>query len=288
MAVPQRLVARPMPKSHELAARLLSAACLALALTSTPDLGSAEGAGSRASAPQFLFSTTLSAEPALVSSLNELFAPYFDQPVDLTTILHKLVIESAVAEVPRLGTILYNPAHLLFLYLPEGRENAIRVATLDDVNGMLKKEQSGFPALTAYTQGFESFAQLSGLMRDAGAREALTVVWAETPRSEEHKERMRYLLLRPIQQAMEIKNETSSCREEIDRFVNEVRVGKRAAIPVLPGLSNIVRPTRFIRQKDHILLILGEALIARYYVVAQMNVSAISCSVAWEVPIFVM
>lgn len=307
-----------MPEWLRLGTRLLAAAYATLALTGTCHVARAESAdfdaviealremtisstspasqlqnsrnSSASTDHQFVFPTTLSAEPTLVNQLENLFASFFDQPVDLNPLLQKIIVESAVADVPGVGKILYNPAHSLFFYLAPSAEHGpvIRVATLEDLADVLKKEPGTDPAMAPYTQGFEAFAQLPGLMRDAESREILEVVWATAPRSQEHKDLIKYLLLRPLQQAAAIRNETSDCRKAIDRFVDEVRSGKRAAIPALPGLSYILRPTRFIRQGDHILLVLSEALIARYYVLAQISVGETSCGVVSEIPLFVM
>src|SRR5262249_33114139 len=142
--------------------------------------------------------------------------------------------------------------------------------------------------LAAYTHGFEEFALLSDLMKNADARETLEVVWNGTPRSEGDKQRMQYLLLRPVEQAIAVRRQSPACRQAINRFVNEVRAGKRAAIPAIPGLTSIVRPTRFVRDGKQLVLVLSDPLIARYHVISRFDVTAINCAVAWETPIFAM
>lgn len=240
--------------------------------------------------PSIIFPTTLNPEPALILRLQTLFVPFFEQQVNLAVLMHKIVNESAVAELPGLGHILYNPAHMLFLHLQENWRDGgdIRVATMEDVGQILKKERPTNPLLAAYGQGFEEFVLLSELMKDADARETLEVIWSASPRSDADKERMRYLLLRPIEQVVAVRSEMPGCRQAIDRFVDDVRTGKRAAIPFLNGLTNIVKPTRFIRHENQILLVLSETLTARYYVIAQFNVNADTCSIVWESPIFAM
>jgi len=237
-----------------------------------------------------IFQATLSTEPRLLLRLQDLFAPYFDQPVDLTALLQKIVAESAVLSVPHVGRILYNPGHMLLLLIPENWQETegIRVAALADLLDILKIEIPGALQLAAYGRGFEAFKLLSELMKDAKARATLEVVWNAAPRSSQDAERMRYLLLRPMQQAMEIARETPACRQAINRFIDDVRAGKRASIPASRGLTDIVKPTRFIRSDNQILLVLSETFIARYYVVAQFSVGAESCDVAWENAIFAM
>ncbi len=69
-----------------------------------------------------------------------LFVAYFDVQIDLTPLVAKLVRESAVVALPGLGELLYNPAHMLILHLPEGWEadNGIRVASLEDLGKILR------------------------------------------------------------------------------------------------------------------------------------------------------
>jgi hypothetical protein len=242
-----------------------------------------------ASTRHFVFPTTVAAEATLISQITELLDPYFDKPVDLRPLLQKILVEAAVKELPDGGRVLYNAAHAIFFHLPgDTGHGGIRFATLEDVAAILGKKLGANSVLAAYTQGFENFAQLSELMADADSAGVLEVVWATTPRSLEHKEFIQYLLLRPLQQAAEIRDETPACREEINRFIDEVRVGKRVAVPELPGVSNTVRPTRFVRHKEKIFLVLSESLIARYYVIAQLSVSGRSCTVVGETPLFVM
>jgi hypothetical protein len=237
-----------------------------------------------------IYPATLVPRPDLLSRLQALFAAYLDVQVDLTPLVAKLVRESAVVALPGQGQILYNPAHMLILHLPEGWEtgNDIRVATLEDLGKILKHESPANPLLAAYGKGFEEFALLSKLMKDADARETLEVIWATSPRSENDKEVMRYLLLRPSEQSAEIRHETSACRQTIDQFVDDVRAGKRAAIPPIRGLTDIVKPTRFVRHENQIILVLSDGLIARYYVIAQFDVRSDRCTVALERPIFAM
>jgi hypothetical protein len=179
---------------------------------------------------------------------------------------------------------------MLILHLPEGWEDGsdIRVATLEDVGKILKHETPANPLLAAYGKGFQDFELLSNLMKDPDARETLEVIWTTAPRSKDDKERMRYLLLRPIEQAAAIRNETPACRETIDRFVDDVRASKRASTSVKQGIANIVKPTRFIRYEDQILLVLSDALIARYHIIAQFSVGAQGCSLSGEKSIFAL
>jgi len=233
---------------------------------------------------QLIFHTTINPEPALLSRLQTLFASYIDQPVDLTPLLKKIITESAVVEVPNVGQVLYNPTHMLLIHLPENWQqgSTIRVATLEDVRTILKEERAPIPLLAAYTQGFNQFALLSALMKDADAREALEVVWNTTPRSDHDKQRMLYLLLRPIEQAATARLQSPTCRQTINQFVDDVRAGKRAAIRPVPGLTSTVLPTRFVRDGKQIILVLSDPLLARYHVIARFDVTAKSCVVAWE------
>jgi hypothetical protein len=146
----------------------------------------------------------------------------------------------------------------------------------------------GDPFLFAYGQGIEDFGLLSRLMSDSQSREVLEVIWNTGPRSEKDKELMRYLLIRPIQQSVAIGDESLACRQVISRYVDDVRGGKRTAVPVSPGLTNIVRPSRFVRRKNEIVLVLSDPLIARYYVLAEFNVRAETCQIGWEKPLFAM
>jgi hypothetical protein len=249
--------------------------------------GSATGGLSRL---KVAFPTTVVPDPALLSRLQSLFDAYFDVKFDLTPILAKLVRESAVADVQGQGQILYNPANMLLLSLSEGwRDGAdIRVAALEDLEKILKQSRPADPLLAAYGKGFEEFALLSGLMADENARETLQVIWKVSPRSPDDKERMRYLLLRPIDQARAIRKESPACQGSINQYIDDVRAGKRASIPSIRGLTGILKPTRFIRHDNEIILVLSDDLIARYYVVTQFDLSSGSCGVAWERPILAM
>jgi hypothetical protein len=240
--------------------------------------------------PQLLFHTTINPEPALLSRLQVLFASYFDQSVDLTALSQKIVIGSAVTRVPNVGQILYNPAHMLFLHLPEDWERGgpIRVATLDAVRAILKKPKPPSALLAAYRQGFIEFAVLTELMKEQDTRETLEIVWNTAPQSDADKQRMVYLLLRPIEQAVEVREQSLGCRQAINRFVDEVRAGKRIAIQTVPGLTASVRPTRFIRDNKQIILVLSDPLMARYHVIARFDVTATNCTVAWETSVFGM
>jgi len=252
----------------------------------TPDTANSELA-QQPSARQLVFQQTLVPDPNLLFRLQAIFLAYFDTPIDLIPFLRKLVRESAVAAVPGQGKVLYNPAHMLILHLPDGWENGseIRVAALEDLRSILRHERPDNPLLAAYGGGFEEFGLLSKLMGDANAREALEVIWMTSPRSEGDKERMRYLLLRAFQQAADIQKETPACRQTMNRFVDDVRAGKRASVPVIQGLTNIVKPTRFIRWENVIVLVLSDALIARYYVIAQLDADAQGCRIVSELPI---
>jgi hypothetical protein len=234
------------------------------------------------------YPTTLLPEPKLLEQLQVLFAKYFDAKINLTPILAKLVRESAVASVPGQGYILYNPANMLFLLLPEGwrDDSEIRVATLEDVGDILKQKKPTNPLIAAYGQGLQEFALLSELMKNADAAAALQVIWNTAPRSEDDKERMRYLLLRPIEQAREIRNETPACKQSIDHFIDDVRAGRRSGIPRIQGLTDILKPTRFIQTDNQIFLVLSDDLIARYYVIAQFDLNTENCLLAQEKPIF--
>jgi hypothetical protein len=142
--------------------------------------------------------------------------------------------------------------------------------------------------LAGYTHGFNEFNALVQLMRDPDSRETLEVIWMDGPRSEQDKKRMQSLLLDPIRRGLDINAQPNDCKRAIDQFVDDVRAGKDAEIPLLPGLSSIVRPSNYFQSKDKILLVLSEALIARYYVFAEFSVSAATCRVVWQRPIFVM
>jgi hypothetical protein len=238
--------------------------------------------------PIIRFPKTISPEPALILRLQTLFAQFFDKQVNLAVLLQKLVTEAAVTQVPDVGAILYNPGHMLLIHLPENwRVGAdIRVAALEDIATILERKEAANPLVGAYGEGFEEFALISGLMGQPDTHTSLESVWSGSPRSEQDRERMRYLLLRPIEQAEDIRNLPSACQQEINRFVDDVRAGKR--VPALAGLTETVKPTRFIRHENELFLALGESVLARYYVLAQFQVSGSSCSLKWQRPMFAM
>ncbi len=240
--------------------------------------------------PSTAFPKTLTPEPALILRLQKFFSDAFDHPVNLAVLLQQMINESAVAELPGVGYILYNPAHMLFLHLPEEwrGEAQIRVATMEDVFKVLEVEWPANPSMAAYGVGFEEFALLSELMQVSDTREALGEVWSTSLASNEHRERMRYLLLRPVEQTSTIGSQAPDCQREMNKFVNDVRAGKRNAIPSLPGFTNFVKPTRFIRQDSQIFLVLSETVTARYYVLAQFDVSKNSCTISWERSLFAL
>jgi hypothetical protein len=248
------------------------------------------GSQSRQSGPRYIFHATITPEPLLVLRLQDLFVAYFEETVDLTSLLHRIILESAVAAVPGFGEILYNPGHMLFLHLPEDwrQGGKIRVAVLVDVREMLNRERPANLVLAAYTQGFEEFALLSKLMNDKDARDAHADIWSSASPSDHEKERMRYLLLRPMEQAAAVAKEPPSCREPINRFVDEVRNDKRATIPAVPGLTRIVKPVRLARHDNDIFLVLGETLMARYYIFARFRAGEEGCPLAWEASSFAM
>lgn len=125
-------------------------------------------------------------------------------------------------------------------------------------------------------------------MKEQDTRETLEIVWNTAPQSDADKQRMVYLLLRPIEQAVEVREQSLGCRQAINRFVDEVRAGKRIAIQTVPGLTASVRPTRFIRDNKQIILVLSDPLMARYHVIARFDVTATNCTVAWETSVFGM
>jgi hypothetical protein len=276
-------------------------AVTALALLSADGLTKSSGLlaqplpASRApQAPQFVFHITLNAEPARVSSLKDLLQPFFDRPIDLTPLLKTIIAESAVADLADAGKLLYNPAHSLFFHLNNSPYPQARVATLGEVRDSLADttnvptHEGADPVFSAYTEGFQYLAQLSTLMSGPDTKKLLDTIWAASPRSQQHKELIQYLLLRPLQQSAAIRNVTPECRRVIEHFVNEVRDGRRSTIPTLPGLTKIVRPSRFIKQGDYIFLVLSDPLIARFYVLTQIRTTKTSCRVTSEVPLFVM
>lgn len=240
--------------------------------------------------PQFSYPATVIPTVTLLTRLQTFFASYFDKPVNLIVLLQRLVIESAVLELPDLGLVLYNPTHMLFLYLPQGLEDGadIRVATLEDLQEILALEKSANPILAAYAQGFEQFAILGKVMNDPSAKGTLEVIWSMVPRSEDDKKRVRYLLLRPVEQTMALAAEAAACREALNRFVDDVRAGKRADVPRILGVTDTLRPVRFIRRENEIYVVLGEQLMARYYVLAHFSAEAGTCRLEWNKPSFVM
>lgn len=239
---------------------------------------------------QLTYSATLVPTANLLTRLQALFEPYFGDAINLIVLLQRLVMESAVQELPSFGWVLYNPRHMLFLHLPSDwdRGGEIRVATLDDVREILSLEKTANPILTAYAQGFEHFALLGKLILDPSARDTLQVIWNTLPRSEGDKERMRYLLLRATEQTLALQDETSGCRDSINRFVEDVRTGKRLKIPTILGMTDILKPVRFIRHESNIYVVLGERLMARYYVLAHFTVTPAGCNLDWEKPVFTM
>jgi hypothetical protein len=240
--------------------------------------------------PQLVYSATLVPTTALLTRLQTLFASYFDEPINLIVLLQHLVVESAVQELPGVGWVLYSPKHMLFLHLSEGWEEGsdIRVATLDNLREILSLERTTNPILTAYAEGFEQFALLSKLMTEPSAKDTLEVIWNTSPRSQDDKERMRYLLLRPIEQTMALQTQTPSCQDSINRFVDDLRAGKRFKVPPILGVTDILKPVRFIRHENEMYVVLGERLTARYYVLAHFSVKADGCRLDWEKSIFVM
>jgi hypothetical protein len=125
-------------------------------------------------------------------------------------------------------------------------------------------------------------------MNDPAAKETLGVIWNTAPRSQDDKERMRYLLLRPIEQTMALQAQTPACRQIINRFVDDVRAGKRANIPRIVGVTDTLKPVRFIRHENQVYVVLGERLMARYYVLAHFRIKSEACSLESEKPIFAM
>jgi len=225
-----------------------------------------------------------------LSQLQNIFGRYFSKQPNLVPLLRRIIIESAVAEVPDVGRLLYNPSRQLFFYLPNDLQlnSQIRIAALADIDQILGKEPAPDSPLAGYTRGFEEFNALAQLMRDPGSRDTLQAVWVEAPRSEDDKKRIQLLLLDPLRRALVMKAQPSGCKRAVDRFVDDVRTGKDTEIPTLPGLTGIVRPSNYFQDNDRIFLVLSEALIARYYVFVEFSVSAATCSVVWQQPIFVM
>jgi len=238
--------------------------------------------------PALNFSKTINPDPSMISGLITLFGRFFDEPIDLTPLMYKVVLESAVAGLPGSQKILFNPAHSLLILTDARAQNPIGVATLDDLQSFLKKEPLGDPVLAPYTQGFESFGQLSRLMEDGPGRDASQSLWTTAPRSKENGELVKYLLVKPLQQAQKIRDETLGCQELIDKYVDDVRNNRRPLLPTLPLLTNIMRPTRFVRRRDDMVLVLSEALLARYYIVSDIGVDGANCSIRTETPLFIM
>jgi hypothetical protein len=240
-------------------------------------------------APAFKFPSTTYPDAALTAQLQTTFAQYFSKKINLIPLMRKLVVESAVVEISGVGRILYNPSYLLLLLLPDATQGAgkIQIATLTDVERVLDKDP--LPnSLSAYTQGFQDFRQFSDLMRNPNAGQKVQSAWSAAPRSDEDRARVRELLVGPVRQATTIRNEPERCRQTINEFVNSVRSGKRSTVPLLPGLTTILRPINFVRAGDKFFLVLGEALIARYYVVAEFDAGSRSCPVTWERPLFAL
>ena len=73
---------------------------------------------------------------------------------------------------------------------------------------MLKKSKPASPILAAYTEGFVEFGLLTELIKDQDARETLEVVWNAAPRTNNEKQRVLYLLVRPIEQAAEVRQQS--------------------------------------------------------------------------------
>jgi hypothetical protein len=242
------------------------------------------------SAPQFTFPATVNPDGKLLAQLQTLFARFFTKQVDLIPLIQKIVVESVVAEIPSVGKILYNPSHSLFLYLPDGgqEDSKIQISTVAEVTVALRDDISSPSFLNAYTQGFRQFEQLAKLMRDQDARETLQVVWIDSPRSQDDNKRIQLLLLGPIQRALGINSQSNRCKRVINNFVDDVRAGRDTAVPPLPGLTNVMRPSNFFQGGDKILLVLSETLIARYYVLAEFTVDSGTCRVVWQQPMFVM
>jgi hypothetical protein len=269
---------------------LLWAECQAQIATESAGAKTEDQTGLSVGKPQLLFHATLTPEPVLVSRIEGLLASYFNKPTDLKGLAYTLVATSAVVSSPSYGQILYNPAHMIFLHLPGDWQSGtpIRIAMLDRLRDLFKKDRPASPVFSAYTEGFLEFALLAGLMTDGSARETLEVLWNDRPRSEDDRELMLYLLTRPIEQAAEVKQQSAGCKQAINRFVDEVRSGKHIMGRAIPSLASTVKPTRFLRVGKRIVLVLSDTLIARYNVIARFNVTARNCEVAWATPVFGM
>jgi hypothetical protein len=258
--------------------------------TLNPDAVTFSQPGSNQDEPRVRFSRTVAPEPALIFHLQALLAPFFDRPINLAVLLQKIISESAAVELSDGGRVLYNPAHMLLFHLPVDWRAAgnIKVATIEGVARTLKMDGPANPVIGAYAQGFETFTLLSQLMKLTDTREQLEPIWNAVQNSIEGKEALRYLLLRPLEQTAAIRDQPPACQRTINAFVDDVREGKRKAVPSLAGLTNILEPTKFVRQDDRIFFVLSERLIARYYVLAEFEISGDDCKISWERPIFAM
>lgn len=258
--------------------------------TLNPDAVTFSRSGSNRDEQRVVFSRTVAPEPALILHLQTLLAPFFDRPINLAVLLQKIISESATVELGDGGRVLYNPAHMLLFHLPVDWRAAgnIKVATIEGVARTLNMDAPANPVIGAYAQGFETFALLSQLMKVAGTREQLQPVWNALQNSVEGKEVLRYLLLRPLEQTAAIRDQPPACQRRINTFVADVREGKRSTVPSLAGLTNILEPTQFVRQDNRIFLVLGESLLARYYVLAEFEVGADDCHISWDRPMFAM
>jgi hypothetical protein len=216
--------------------------------------------------PALRFPETINPSGALLSQLQGILGRYFSKEVNLVPLLRKIIIESAVADLPDKARILYNPSRELFFLLPKDSQltGQIRIATLGGVDHILGKTLPSNLPLVAYTRGFEDFNALAQLMRDPDSRGTLQVIWMEAPRSEEDKKHLQLLLLEPIRRGRGINTQPISCKQAIDHFVDDVRGGRNTEIPLLSKLTGIVRPSNYFQNKDKILLVLSEALVARY------------------------
>lgn len=235
-----------------------------------------------------IFPKTLVPQPNLIARLETLFGRYFDGQVRLAAILTELVKGSAVVELPSGGRLLYNPAHMLFLQVPEASRDGdeIRIATLYEVSEFLKQPIAADFLLDGYILGPQTFSLLAGLMKHADSRETLKVVWAEGPRSDQHKKRIAYALFLPLQQAVAINNESGKCRQALNGFTGEARKLVKANNQ-LPQETELL-PSRIMKHGKEIYLVLSEDVIARYYVIAKFKAAANSCSLVWTRSVFVM
>jgi hypothetical protein len=240
--------------------------------------------------PAFKFPATINPDDDLLSQLQTIFGRYFSKQVNLAPLLRRIIIESAVREIPDAARILYNPSRQLFFYLPDApqQNNQIKIATLSSIDQILGKAPPPDSPLAGYTRGFEDFNALAQLMSEPNSRDTLQVIWMDSPRSEDDKKRIQLLLLDPMRRSLGMSAQPASCKRAVDHYVDDLRAGRDASIPLLPRLTAMVRPSNYFQNKDRIFLVLSEALIARYYVFAEFNVGAANCSVVWQQPIFVM